>query len=376
MPGLSQEFKLRDVFGPKNVGVLAQSIKRVWPAFDSAGFAGAATAGFQDLNFGARSLAIQEALHAFLPPDFEKACLILIEALGPELRDEGTTDWDAFIIMPQCGFVSEYGRDHFDLSMRALYEMTKRFSAEGHLRTFLEVDYEKTMRLLHEWTQDPSPHVRRLVSEGTRPRLPLAARIPRFVREPRPVIALLLKLRDDPSLYVRRSVANNLNDIAKDHPDLVVETLKSWRAQPGPELEWIVRHATRSLVKSGHKGALALLGTDQKPKVKVAPLRLQKKRVQYGDMLVFETAIHSTSRSRQKLTVDFVVGYLKKDGSHAAKVFKLRAATLPAGETLRVGRRLRMRDTSGRKLNAGLHTVRLQINGRLFPETSFRLMRP
>lgn len=375
MAGLSQDFKLRDVFNDRNVRSLATSIQRVWPQFPAAEFQKAATANFANLNFGERSKQIRDALAEHLPPNFARACTVLVDALGPELPDAGVTDWDAFIVMPQCAFVSANGAAHYELSMRALYEMTKRFSAEGDLRSFLEVDYRKTMRLLHEWTKDPSPHVRRLVSEGTRPRLPLAPRIPRFVQNPRPVIELLEKLRGDDHLYVRRSVANNLNDIAKDHPDLVVQTLQRWRKRPTPELEWIVSHATRSLVKQGHRGALALLGSDAKPKVRVDPLRLIKKTVRYGSELHFEAVITSLSPKEQKLTVDFIVHYLKKDGTQAPKVFKLRSVLLGGRETLRVSRKLKMRDTSGRKLNAGTHRIQLQINGRLFPPVQFRLTR-
>jgi 3-methyladenine DNA glycosylase AlkC len=144
--------------------------------------------------------------------------------------------------------------------MRAQYELTKRFTAEFSIRAFLEADPVATLERLEEWATDPNVHVRRLVSEGTRPRLPWAPRLPRFVEDPQPVLRLLEMLKDDPELYVRRSVANNLNDIAKDHPDLVVEVCARWSLQASPERRWLIRHGLRTLVKQGHEGALAVLG--------------------------------------------------------------------------------------------------------------------
>jgi 3-methyladenine DNA glycosylase AlkC len=167
-------------------------------------------------------------LWAYLPKDFPQAVQILLDSLGPEISQCEISGFDGFIVMPQNDFVAKYGLEHFDISMQALYEMTKRFTAEGAIRAFIQTYPDQTLAVLRQWAQDPNCHVRRLVSEGTRPRLPLAPRLAQFVRDPRPVLALLELFNTDSELMVRRSVANNLNDIAKDHPDLVVEIFRAW----------------------------------------------------------------------------------------------------------------------------------------------------
>jgi 3-methyladenine DNA glycosylase AlkC len=180
------------------------------------------------LGLKERSDLIREKLAKYLPNDFDKAVDILIKDLWPELSDVGDiqTDWNGFIILPQTSFVAKYGKDHFEKSMKDLYEMTKRLSSENDLRSCIEVDFVRSMQILHQWCEDGNHHIRRLVSEGTRTHLPLAGRIKTFQENPLPVIELLEKLKDDESLYVRRSVANNINDISKDNPEIAVATLR------------------------------------------------------------------------------------------------------------------------------------------------------
>jgi 3-methyladenine DNA glycosylase AlkC len=232
-----QPFLLRDVFNLAAVAQLADTIARVWPAFDRAGFVATINNQLDALNFGGRNALIRDTLRTYLPPAFPEAVQILLDALGPEISHCELSGFDHFTVMSQNDFVAAYGLEHLDLSLRALYELTKRFTAEGAIRAFLQRYPEQTLARLAEWASDPNCHVRRLVSEGTRPRLPLAPRLRAYVEDPRPVLALLELLKADPVLMVRRSVANNLNDIAKDHPDLVVETLARWKqaADPGTE---------------------------------------------------------------------------------------------------------------------------------------------
>jgi 3-methyladenine DNA glycosylase AlkC len=224
-----QEFRLRDVFNGAAVEQLAHNIARAWPAFDRVAFASTINSQLEMLSFGGRNALIRDTLRAYLPQEFPQALRILLDALGPEIPHCEVTGVEGFMVMPQNDFVAAYGLEHLDLSLRALYELTKRFTAEGAIRAFLQAYPEQTLARLAEWAADPNCHVRRLVSEGTRPRLPLAPRLPAFVKDPRPMLALLERLKADPVLMVRRSVANNLNDIAKDHPDLVVETLLRWK---------------------------------------------------------------------------------------------------------------------------------------------------
>jgi 3-methyladenine DNA glycosylase AlkC len=171
-----------------------------------------------------------------------------------------------FFYLPHVSFVAAYGlelsgnggRDPFEASMHAQHELTRRFTAELSLRVFLRQEQQRTLDRLRQWTRDPDPHVRRLCSEGSRPRLPWAERIPAFVTDPRPTLPLLEALKDDPDLYVRRSVANHLGDIAKDHPELAFEICARWVAGASEERKWLIRHAVRHPAKHGVKAALRL----------------------------------------------------------------------------------------------------------------------
>lgn len=371
---LGPDFLLRDVFRPQVVNDFAKSIKNNYPEFDEAGFVKTICSQLPDLQFGERSKLITQTLYHYLPKDYNIAISILLASLIPEIGGEaGETEWERFIIMPQCAYVSQYGKAHYDLSMKALYEMTKRFSAEGDLRTFVELEPERSLSILHEWAQDSNVHVRRLVSEGTRPRLPLGRRLKLFIQNPKPLIDLLEKLKNDPALYVRRSVANNLNDIAKDNPDIVVETLERWQSPHTPEMDWMIRHATRTLIKQGHPGALKLLGSPHEAQVEIATFLVQQSVLQLGNSLDFSMALQSTADAPQQLIIDYVIYYMKKNGSHAPKVFKWTKRTLQPGETLILTRKQHFRPISTRQYYNGEHLIAIQINGKELIKKSFRL---
>jgi 3-methyladenine DNA glycosylase AlkC len=191
---------------------------------------------------------------------------VLLRSLTPPLTRTEGLGLGVFFYLPHVSFVAAYGlelsgnggRDPFEASMHAQHELTRRFTAEFSLRVFLRQEQQRTLDRLRQWTRDPDPHVRRLCSEGSRPRLPWAERIPAFVTDPRPTLPLLEALKDDPDLYVRRSVANHLGDIAKDHPDLAFEICARWVAGASEERKWLIRHAVRHPAKHGVKAALRL----------------------------------------------------------------------------------------------------------------------
>lgn len=370
---MQQEFRLRDVFNSAAVEQLAHSIERAWPAFDGKGFATTISSQLPALSFGGRNALIRDTLRAYLPQEFPEAVRILLDALGPEIEHCEVTGFDGFIVMPQNDFVAAYGLSHLDLSLRALYELTKRFTAEGAIRTFLQAYPEQTLARLTEWATDPNCHIRRLVSEGTRPRLPLAPRLSAFVTDPRPVLNLLERLKADPVLMVRRSVANNLNDIAKDHPDLVVETLARWKRAADPGTPWIIGHAARTLLKQGHAGALALLGYAA-TSISVASFQLKQTKVHMGEDLVFAIDIQSTAGEPQSLMIDYVVHHMKANGKLAPKVFKLAKKRLRPHETLSLSKRHAFRPLSTRVYYGGRHALELQINGQRWGWQEFELV--
>lgn len=213
-----------------------------------------------------RGQHLARALRQCLPDKYAAAIEILLESLTPPLTQTDDLGLAVFFYLPHVCFVAEYGidpkqnggHDPFEISMLAQYELTRRFSSEFSLRPFLIQQQERTLSRLLEWTTDPDPHVRRLCSEGTRPRLPWAIRIPAFIENPNFVLPILEALRNDQCLYVRRSVANHLGDIAKDHPDTAFSTCERWLVAASPGVKWLIRHALRHPAKMKDPIALRL----------------------------------------------------------------------------------------------------------------------
>lgn len=370
---MEQNFQVRNVFNEKVVNQLSTSLAQAWHGFDAQEFSRAVNSRLKDLSFSGRAALIRDSLWKYLPRDFPRALEILLKALPAETIEDDLKGYDGFIVMPQNDFVAKYGLDHYDHSMQALYQMTKRFSAEGAIRAFILKYPERTLKILSDWAEDENPHVRRLVSEGTRPRLPWTMQLKPFMQDPRPVLQLLEKLKTDPVLMVRRSVANNLNDIAKDNPDLVVETLRRWSKIEDEGTQWLIRHAARTLVKQGNKDALQVLGFNSKVEILVSNIQIDKPVVNIGGDLNFSFEIISKSEEAQDLVIDYIIYHFKANGRLTPKVFKLAKKKLEAGETLRVSKRHSFRPISTRKYYAGTHHLEIQVNGAYYSKVNFDL---
>jgi 3-methyladenine DNA glycosylase AlkC len=253
---------LKMLVGPPLIRLIAESFRRVMAGFQSRRFERDAVTGLSGLGFLDRCAHVARSLGKCLPADFTRATNILVESLGPELVKTEGNGLAPFFYAPHTCFVVLFGGDHFETAMRANYELTKRFSAEFSVRPFLTRNPTRALARMRMWTADPNPHVRRLVSEGTRPRLPWAPRLPEFQRDPAPVLELLELLKNDTVRYVQRSVANSLGDIAKDHPDTVFNTCRRWLDElpdldePGASTRrWMIRHAVRLPARKGVKEA-------------------------------------------------------------------------------------------------------------------------
>jgi 3-methyladenine DNA glycosylase AlkC len=355
--------KLKEFFDEALIRALAADLRRAHRRLDEPGFVKACLTGLNKLELTARGWHVAAAMHRFLPPDFEDAARILIDALGPELARSDEFGMAPFRYLPHVFFVARHGLQNFETSMRAQYELTKRFSAEFSIREFLVAHPEATYARLQRWAGDANVHVRRLVSEGTRPRLPWAPRLRAFQKDPRPVLRLLELLKDDPERYVQRSVANNLNDIGKDHPDTLVETCRRWLARPTEARAWIVGHALRSAIKRGDRGALSLLGFAARPQVRLAEVRFEPRRVKLGAVARFSCQLVSTAPGPLELLVDYAVHFVKASGAATAKVFKLRKLVLQAGDRVQLAGRVSLADMTTRKHRPGRHAVELRLNG-------------
>jgi 3-methyladenine DNA glycosylase AlkC len=318
------------------------------------------------LTFSGRVAAVRDAVLADLPNGFGP----FADVLRAALRDPGFTGW---MIWPVAESVGVRGIGVFEPALELLRELTPRLTAEGAVRPFLMADQERALAVLAGWTDDPDHHVRRLVSEGTRPRLPWAPRLPALIADPRPAVPLLDALYRDESEYVRRSVANHLNDIGRDHPEVAVVTAARWLAEPVETTERVVRHGLRTLVKSGHPGALALLGHAPDLPVVVDGPTVTLDRIRVGDHLEFTYAVTNAHDRPASVVIDYVIHHVKANGGRTPKVFKLVTRSLGPGETWRATRRHSFRPISTRRYHAGTHAVGIQVNGRPYGEAAFVL---
>lgn len=350
---------------------LARELAQAHPSFRDRAFVRHCLEGLDALELTARGWHIAEGLRRHLPEDFPEAAAVIAAALGPELDRTDAFGMALFRYLPYVFFVQKYGLDSFEPAMQLQYELTKRFSAESSIRAFLVRYPDRTLDRLRRWTEDPNVHVRRLVSEGTRPRLPWAPRLRAFQTDPAPVLRLLERLCDDHERYVQRSVANNLNDISKDHPELAVATCVRWLEEPSAGRRWIARHALRSLVKQGHRGALAVLGAGGEPSVRIGRVRITPRRARIGETLHFEFRLESTTAQRQALVVDTRVHFMKADGKTSPKVFKLKQLELAANASVVLRGRVSLAQLTTRRHYPGRHALELVVNGVTIPLGEF-----
>lgn len=372
---MEEGFLFKDVFNTELVARMGHRIKAVSSEFDEKSFYNNIVPKLTPLSLTERSSLICENLYSHLPREFNKAITILLMSFDDPIETTEMTGFEGFYFMPIAKYVSIYGlgKGDFEISMNALIEITKRFTSEDAIRPFIHNYPQQTFEYLYRWSADENVHVRRLVSEGTRPRLPWSSVLREFIEDPKPVLRLLEELKEDPELYVRRSVANNLNDIAKDHPQLVVETLKRWKNINNKGTQWIISHASRTLLKQGLPEALDLLGYPTNVQVSVDNLILNKEECKMGDEIEFSFDLVSKASKEQNLMIDFVVHYMKANGKTAPKVFKLSKKKLPAEGRFSFKKKLSFKAITTRKYYAGLHEIEIQVNGKRYNKLIFLL---
>jgi 3-methyladenine DNA glycosylase AlkC len=357
---------LKLFFSPALVRRLAADIARVHPAFPARPFIRQACAGLDDLELLDRGKQIARALALHLPHSYPAAIDVLLRSLGPEHPSDELigVGMAPFFYLPHTMFVAEHGLEHFDLSMRAQYELTKRFTAESSIRPYIAKYPDRTFDVLRAWTSDANAHVRRLVSEGTRLRLPWAPRVGWLDANPDRILELLELLKDDTATVVRRSVANNLNDLGKVRPDLLVRTCTAWLEGASAQRRLLVEHALRSAVKRGETEALQLLGYGQEASVAIESVRFDPPRVAIGGRVSISFALRSGSPAPQNLLVDLALHFVKANGRASPKVFKLKRITLPPRGRIELRTRVSMAVHTTRRPRPGRHAVDVIVNGK------------
>lgn len=378
---------LKNMFGPAMVHRAASSIAAVYDDFDAGGFTTRALDGFEDLELTPRCHQIAAAMAEFLPGDPRQAISILVDSLGPVLENcdpadaapSGVPEIDdnvmsGFFYMPHGYFLAGLGVHPFDEIIRANYEITKRATSEFSIRTPLHESTEATLAVLADWATDENVHVRRLVSEGTRPRLPWSFRLRTFQDDPVPVIALLELLKDDPIEYVRRSVANNLNDIAKDHPAVVVDVARRWWADADGHRRRLIRHGLRTLIKAGDPGALDVLGYGSSSPARVRAVSIEPAEVAIGGAVAIEVDLENPSAAVCGALVDLRVHFVKANGRTSPKVFKGSELELDPGKARVVRKKVSVKQHSTRTHYPGVHEIEVMINGRVESIGSFTIV--
>jgi len=359
---------LKNMYNAAFMDDLGAAVKAEYSQFDDAAFINAVFDNtWDDLELKARMRHITTTLHALLPSDYPEAVQILRRASFRMSKYSFET-----MIFPD--FVEVYGLDHWEDSIAAMEQFTQQSSAEFAVRPFI-VKYDvQMMTQMHDWAKHENHHVRRLASEGCRPRLPWAMALPEFKKDPAPILPILETLKDDDSEYVRRSVANNWNDITKDNPRVALDNLRRWQQGASHDRLWIIRHALRGLIKAGNPDALDILGFKSPPQITVSDIKLSNTRIQFGETLQFEAEITSTTNTPQQLLVDYVIHHLKANGTRTPKVFKLTQKELAPSEALHISKSHALKPISTRKYYAGTHAIELKINGQDYGLTEFELV--
>ncbi|MCD9568824.1 MULTISPECIES: DNA alkylation repair protein [Pseudomonas] len=358
---------LKEIFNQQRLMHIADAMHAVHPAFDRQGFLQRAGHGLAELSLMQRLARVSESLHQVLSLDYPSS-LELLQALAPRLNSR-------FVCIFLPHYVASYGLHDFELSMAALKYFTGFGSSEFAVRHFLRQDCQRTLAVMHEWATDSDEHVRRLASEGSRPRLPWSFRLEQLQADPQLAAPILERLRNDPSLYVRKSVANHLNDITKEHPQWVLERLEGWPLEQ-PHSAWIARHALRSLIKQGDRRALALIGAGARAEVQVCRFQVAPGQLHLGDSLNLSLTLVSTCSHEQRLVVDYAIDYVKASGATASKVFKLKTFTLQGLAQVELGRSQQIRELTTRRHYPGRHGVRLLVNGEALATGHFDLLVP
>lgn len=345
---------LKDRINSDSLRMIGLDIKAAYPSFPVDEFiAFTMDETWGSLELLARGRKITTSLGKFLPSDYKEALGVLDEAI------KGSSDFLKFCCPD---FVMAYGQDdaNLDLSINALGRYTEYSSSELAVRPFIIKHEERMMAQMYEWSKHENEHIRRLSSEGCRPALPWAMGLPKYKKDPSPVLPILEQLKADPSAYVRKSVANNLNDISKTHPDLVLKIAKDWHGK-NECTDWIIKHGCRTLLKKGNRDVLAIFGYDDVSSVDVNGFTLGEKSVSIGEELTFSFTIKTSDATKVRL--EFGIDYMKANGKRNRKIFQISESFLKANTKKSYEKTHSFENLSTRKHYPGTHSITLIVNG-------------
>lgn len=314
---------------------------------------------FKNKEWKDRMKHTTRVLHEYMPAEFSKAAK-LVDKLIARLKKEKFDGYGiAFMFLPD--YIETYGLNDFTSSIKAMETVTQFISCEFAVRPFILKYKQSMIDQMLAWSLHESHHVRRFASEGSRPRLPWAMAIPDLKRDPSPVLPILENLKNDPSEWVRRSVANNLNDIAKDHPDIVLEIAARWKGI-SKETDVIIKHGARTLLKAGHSHILKHYGLDSK-EVFVTGFKIITPEIQVGEAVSFSFMLQNKASKAQTVRLEYGIYYNKANGQFAKKVFKISERVYAPGQKSSIQKKQSFKPITTRKFYPGLHKVSIIANG-------------
>ncbi|MGD9346034.1 MAG: DNA alkylation repair protein [Candidatus Aminicenantes bacterium] len=354
--------RLKDMFFTRSsMDAFADTIRQSYPEFDKKKFIEIIfDETFEGKEILDKMRHTTQCLNKTFPGSYKEALDILKQA-APHAK--------GFEALSLPDYVATYGLEDWDLSLDALYHFTKYSTSELAIRPFLAEDPDRVMALMVDWAEDRDPKVRRFASEGCRPRLPWAMALPKFKKDPSLILPVLEKLKNDESEDVRRSVANNLNDISKDNPEVTLKICEKWYGQ-SKDTDWIVKHACRTMLKAGDKRALSIFGYTDPSTMRIKNFKLEKTKLKIGDDMRFSFDL--AVKEKSKVRLEYAIAYVKAKGKRSKKVFKITENDYPAG-TVTVSRKHSLADMSTRKHYPGQHLIAIIVNGKEMDKASFEL---
>jgi len=357
--------KLKDLFfTQESLTHFADSINVTYTEFDKKKFLKLIYDDLWDsLELKAKMWHTTKCLHKTLPNDYLEALVILVKA-APTIK--------GFEAMTLPDYVEKYGMDHWEESLNALGHFTKYASSEFAIRPFLDKKPDLTMHYMLNWAESEHENVRRFASEGCRPRLPWAMILTKFIVNPNPIIEVLEKLKDDESEFVRKSVANNLNDISKDHPEIVMEVCERWYGK-SERTNWIVKHACRTLLKQGNTRAMRLFGFGDPEHLEIRNLKMDKTTLKIGESLNFSFELINHEDKECKVRLEYAVDFVKANGKTSGKVFQIIEKEYKSGIHL-LKRKHSFANLSTRKHYPGTHSLTIIVNGVMQAEQTLKVI--
>jgi 3-methyladenine DNA glycosylase AlkC len=348
-------------FTPAFIKALANAIGAVHPAFNKAKFQQATVRGIKaNPKLLDKMQQIRLGLAEYLPQNYAQAIDIL-RAVAPQFQ--------YFNGIVFCDYVQNYGLQDWKKSFAALEEFTQYSTAEYAIRAFILADQMRAFKTLYTWAEHDNYHIRRLACEGCRPRLPWAKALPELKLQPQPILPILEKLKTDDSLYVRKSVANNINDISKDHPELILKLAKKWHGQH-PHTDWILNHGCRTLLKQGERRALTLFNWEKSEDLKLLKFQIVTPKIKVGGKLTFSAEF--TLKHPANLRIEYAIEWLRPRNTYQRKVFQIKRGNFSAGKhSLQKTQKIIAMTT--RKYYPGMQKIILIINGHAYTERSFTL---